>query len=117
MNLEDQVCSLELSKRLKELGVKQESIYTYEFSHYYGEDRWSLERTVDLNNYWDHTKSCSAFTVSELLEDNTCDYYVCQNMLWFGEKREIGIEINDGNLANAFAKRKISLIEKGIITP
>lgn len=30
MNLEDQVCSLELAKLLKELGVKQESEYTWE---------------------------------------------------------------------------------------
>ena len=27
MKLEDQVCSLELSKRLKELGVKQDSLW------------------------------------------------------------------------------------------
>ena len=29
MNLIDQVCSLELAKRMKELGVKQESLFCY----------------------------------------------------------------------------------------
>lgn len=30
MNLENQVCSLDIAKRLKELGVKQESLFTWE---------------------------------------------------------------------------------------
>ncbi len=32
MKLEDQVCSFELAKRLKELGVKQDSVCHYYFT-------------------------------------------------------------------------------------
>lgn len=60
MKIEDQVCSLELAKRLKELGVKQDSLfYWHNISIYpmviYGDStEWSGDRLI------------SAFTSSEL---------------------------------------------------
>lgn len=68
MELEDQVVSLELSKKLKELGVKQESIFSWlQYPHTRaGEpNEWELSYTklpVD-NPLW-----VSAFTVAELGE-------------------------------------------------
>jgi hypothetical protein len=78
MRLEEQVCSLELAKRLKELGVKQESIYTWgELSH----NPYNIDieipkdkRTVELfsSDYKGFgegaTRFASAFTVAELGE-------------------------------------------------
>ena len=65
MKLENQVCSLELSKKLKSLGVKQGSLWWW--IHYYslGKMVWSLfqEDKDDGAN-----KKISAFTVAELLE-------------------------------------------------
>lgn len=77
MTLESQVCSLELAKRLKELGVKQESLYywiknkfteeEYSWSIFahkacQGEDCYVLEE-------WKQKPYCySAFTASELGE-------------------------------------------------
>lgn len=61
MTLEQQVCSLELSKRLRELGVRQESLFWwYEL---YGEDRWTL---APLSKSGNHT--LAAYTVAELVE-------------------------------------------------
>jgi hypothetical protein len=72
MKLEQQVCSLELAKKLKELGVKQES-------YFYWED-WEDERhiahyMVDTGDFeqYERVKSkypniVSAFTVAELGE-------------------------------------------------
>ena len=60
MKLEEQVCSLELAMRLKELGVKQESLL------------WWRETTVSGEAYishWEGPKTSlhySAFTVAEL---------------------------------------------------
>ncbi len=66
MKLENQVCSLKLAKRLKELGVKQESLYYWVEKH--GE---YLLRNINQKGDWDDTnwrKSYSAFTISELGE-------------------------------------------------
>ena len=58
MKLEDQVCSLEQAKRLKELGVKQEGIFNYLKT---GGLKLSSEFPSFLHCY-------SAFTVAELGE-------------------------------------------------
>lgn len=60
MKLEDQVVSLELSKRLKELGVKQESLF-------YWNEKGSVE-FADPETFVGYTTDVSAFTVAELGE-------------------------------------------------
>ena len=68
MKLENEVCSKELALELKELGVKQESVF------YYGKDSWRgfqqadgilfyKNLNVDEHSYEIH---CSAFTFAEL---------------------------------------------------
>lgn len=64
MELEKQVCSLELAKKLKELGVKQESLFV-----------WDIKRKnlfYTKNNYPDGNiellEQCVAFSVAELGE-------------------------------------------------
>lgn len=80
MQLSDQICSLELAKRLKELGVKQDSLFYYQNNPYNnGKDcidlmikEWRDENgeNVIMNSEYgndDHPKY-PAFTVSELGE-------------------------------------------------
>jgi hypothetical protein len=61
MKLEDQVCSLELAKKLKELGVKQESLFWYTCFN---------DGTTDIHFQYDRKyvppAHYSAFTVAEL---------------------------------------------------
>lgn len=71
MKLKDQVVSLELAKKLKELGVKQESLFYWSFGDVYeeGKEEWCVNyrskvtkrNGVDLEWY-------AAFTVAELGE-------------------------------------------------
>ncbi len=75
MNLDDQVCSFELAKKLKKLGVKQESLFFWrehgEISHsskYVDPRDWSKVENI---------KCIAAFTASELgemLPDYIVDY-------------------------------------------
>src|SRR5690348_16233353 len=67
MTIENQVCSLELAKRLKELSVKQESIFMW-FTHPKPADlTWGRDCTVStLSSISEH--HISAFTVAELGE-------------------------------------------------
>jgi hypothetical protein len=63
MELEKQVCSLELAKKLKELGVKQES-YWYWLQMTEGPRLFTLVEAVRLDPIFPY----SAFTVAELGE-------------------------------------------------
>lgn len=71
MKLEQQVCSLELSKRLRELGAEQESFFKWGNVHIDGQYHWSLYVPPEYNkvpnpSLWVH--GISAFTVAELGE-------------------------------------------------
>ena len=75
MELEKQVCNFELAKKLKELGVKQDSLFYWwedkgQFvdTDRFGEDRYcsrQIEFGEDSRNHW-HEIKISAFTVAEL---------------------------------------------------
>jgi hypothetical protein len=136
MKLEDQVCSLELAKKLKELGVCQKSYFYWEKcpDRYYNfiiscndhHDTITGEFTYchslqDQENY-------SAFTVSELLNIlpamiNAAPFQLLKGLI-FGEVNatycaryyDAGIITEpDRNAANACAKMLIYLIKNEII--
>lgn len=62
MNLNDQVCSIDLSKRLKELGVKQES-YFYWAANGNNGDQWEVHHFNQS-----YSSDYSAFSAAELGE-------------------------------------------------
>jgi hypothetical protein len=71
MEVEKQVCNLELAKRLKKLGVKQESAFWWEQIKVAGKNEWHKDWTLAFNSYskpYDATHIVSAFTVAELGE-------------------------------------------------
>ena len=77
MKLKEQVCSLELAKKLKELGVKQESLWW-----------WSSNRAPAIDYYIGSSGMFayySAFTVAELgalLKNNNCSSYFVGGDTW-----------------------------------
>ena len=121
MNIEQQVCSLELAKRLKELGVKQDSYF------------WWVNPEMTENNATqlladdDRFINChpdlylSAFTVAELGEmlplwwysgKRKENDYICEVF-----KRNVTDKLNSfgDTEANARAKMLIYLIENKLI--
>lgn len=119
MTLEQQVTSFELSKRLKELGVKQESLFYYapfkgKLCPVYIND---LRRgtSLPIKNY------ISAFTVSELGEMLKDQDLEC---IWFHEHNKYGAyqtcsglnPFFDDTEADARAKMLIYLLENSLIT-
>lgn len=66
--LEEQVCCLEVAKRLKELGVKQEGIVSWQFFHGWGEhiDKCEVRHYSGFRVSSDNDEGvCAAFTVAE----------------------------------------------------
>lgn len=131
MKLENQVASLEISKRLKELGVKQESLFawlpitnTEEYGLFY---EWHISKDEPI----------SAFTVAELGEmlpkrnkkwniegKWSNDWWFRIDQAWsdfcvnYYSDTGIGLidgNIRDSNIANALGKLLIYLIENGLI--
>ena len=130
MTLESQVASLELCKRLKELGVNQESLFywtAYENPHF-----GVLKETDVLNDFWqlhyikekyfgDHDYQISAFTVAELgemLPPMTPSILANTSV---NEKRwSCGIYPDDFRAeteADARAKMRVYLLEQGMVKP
>lgn len=133
MNLNSQVCSLELAKRLKELGVNKSSLFYWigeknvdisTFGIIYIHEFGDLdENTLDQYDYY------SAFTVSELGEmlpktitwkDGT--YALTQDFYASGEfnayyalNNYAPIDFTDDIEANCRAKMLIHLIKNGLI--
>lgn len=109
MKLESQVTSLELSKQLQELGIKQESLFYYK--------EWSL-CPIHLVYTPTDKEYISAFTLSELfdiLAKTTMYWYVMIDydrciLIEHYTKKEIQNE--DENICNALAKNIITLLGK-----
>ena len=69
MKLEKQIVSLELAKELKELGVKQESLFHYNKQQITKEIMMQSNKTISVTNEKTvKNRICSAFTVAELGE-------------------------------------------------
>lgn len=140
MKLENQVVSLELAKKLKELGFKQESLFYYSSPAYYPKGH-ALEyknKTQDLLFQPNSLPSggCSAYTSLELgyilpdsisYKENDLDWQLCISKNVFKEgcewdvsylepRKNIDfISYNDKNLSNAMAKMLIYLKENNLI--
>lgn len=120
MELSKQVVSLELAKRLKELGVKQESIFSWCLNPR-PDDTWYIADQVWTDDRYSLRDKVSAFTVAELGE-SLKDYQM--ECLWFEEKRQWGcFQTLDGRdahyadtEADARAKMLIYLLENKLIT-
>lgn len=123
MKLEEQVVSLELAMKLKELGVKQESL----FVHYekpdcfkFIADEWHVDKRETA-----YIRRCSAFTVAELGEiltqnaRETMPHFVNGQRCWawaYDYHEQLGFQhITAETEANARAKMLIYLIEQHII--
>lgn len=114
MKLKYQVCSLELSKKLKELGVKQESLFSWDesqssplFSHI----------SFICNGIGDNKHICCAFTASELIEMMPYySYEIIKSIRWIDVSCEfLEISFKCETLCNTLAKMFIHLIENKII--
>lgn len=70
MKLENQVVSLDLSRRLKELGVKQESLFWWaeeKLTGWNNQDwKWVVTDSTYEGDYEQYRNITSAFTVAEL---------------------------------------------------
>ena len=116
MKLEQQVTSLELSKKLCELGAKQESLFYW--------TRRTDNKKIFIKDYGvyqgkrpDNDDEFSAFTVAEL--GNILDFYDQQKTDKHGFNEYISkrgdIEMSDRNPANSLAKMLIYLLENNLI--
>lgn len=122
MELEKQVCNLELAKRLKELGVEQESVF------YWKEDEDDPYLVIWNSRYMTSKGSilASAFLAGELGEmlknvrGGGLPYWDREEKVWrgsYGTRCVIGFREKLITEADARAAMLIYLIEHKLITP
>lgn len=126
MKLEDQLSNRELSQKLKELGVKQESYFSW-----VGDEVWdkTMQSDYETGRTVNRSEWYAAFTVAELLEGlpqqvNGFELEMFKHGGGFGvhyyeqwsEERETRFESQwDKNFANALAMMRIYLIENKLV--
>lgn len=114
--IESHVTSLELSKRLKELGVKQQSDFNWcELAPGIIKPFCSL--CLEHRDFGSYDIICSAYLSSELgemLPIMTTTYTALKGGVWCCEYDE-STKVHADNETNARAKMLIHLIEQGII--
>ena len=133
MELSKQVCSLKLAKKLKKLGVKQESY----FLHILDNNEWEIENKYiweKIEGEWGYGREikdlerCSAFTVAELGEimkekglgttahsDISTGGWWVRGGIWnVGNQQYEGFE-EDKIWANALAKMLVYLLENKLL--
>lgn len=129
MKLEDQVCSLELAKKLKELGVKQESAFIWaekavdEFmGNVYPSSEYSIHLREDYKSLSEEElEEVAAFTVAELGEMLKLRIPAPIEGSWYAASpkdqpvKRLG-KLTETTEADARAKMLIYLIENKIIT-
>jgi hypothetical protein len=133
MKLENQVCSLKLSIKLKELGVKQESIFVWE---YHNDKCYSVKYRPNsiVPDKFNNFKIYSAFMIAELgkmipskiIVNNITYYYATgkthpndpyhrMHEISFSNEEETFCLVRDNNEADTRAEMLIHLIERGLI--
>lgn len=122
MNLEQQVVSLEYAKRLKELGVEQESYFYWVNKHQSG---WTILYSHGSHCY----EECSAFTVAELGELLPSGYWESHSVnagyeigysrggVKFGPDLVDRYFVLDRRESDARAKMLVYLIENNLYDP
>lgn len=110
MKLEQQVTSLEISKHLQELGVKQESLFLW----FWHEEKYEI---VYKGKFYGNDE-LSAFTVAELgeiIKDTSFRLPEWSGLSWYLDERIKNDE--DFNIeADARGKMLIYLLENNLIT-
>lgn len=126
MKLEQQTTNLELSRKLKELGVKQTSLFYWNRVHPFGENDWEVGLHSPSINSIKSGDAYSSFTASELGEllpeivknqngDELRIFYRKINGVWECSPLSIFEKIEDRSLSNLMAKILIYSIESKLI--
>jgi hypothetical protein len=124
MKLEQQVCSLELAKKLKELGV-----YQGDAINWWIVDIKTGEVTLNRTVFPTGSQSYSAFTVAELGEmlpekvnKNGIDYFPESDptgkikTIKYARQEDVLHDLGEFTEADARAKMLLYLLENGLIT-
>ena len=126
LKLEKQVCDVDLGKRLKELDVKQDSIF---FWIPMNKSKYRLSRPQSWYGHCKHTY-VSAFTVAELglllpdyidgkfltiMRDDNGKWQLSYDFISTGDHTDSFYPTEDSSEANARAKMLINLIENKLM--
>lgn len=124
MKLEQQVVSLELAKKLKELNCKQESLFYWCPPNWWiGAKDWELADNMYQSPIPEENNSrISAFTVAELGEMLPTYFFSYRDKDgWWCENSAFGTRIQQDKFStdevDSRAKMLIHLIEKGTMKP